>query len=72
MRSLENRISCLEQAHGRHSADSHVIPTLFYPWGLSEDAFEVWRAERLRCDCTPGCPGKRVCVLVPEAEDPPC
>jgi hypothetical protein len=71
MKALENRISRLEQAHGLSQPDGHVIPILFYPGSVTDDTFEPWLAEQLRCDCTPGCPGKRVHLLLPQEGDAP-
>jgi hypothetical protein len=65
MTPLKRRITRLEQAHGLNPADSPVIPIVFYPGSIEDATFAPWLVEQLRCDCAPGCSGKRCMFLLP-------
>jgi hypothetical protein len=75
MSALTSRVNALEARHRRAHppTDAHIIPVVFYPGSIDDDRFELWLAEQLRCDCMPGCLGKRCLFLLPEKvpEDTP-
>ncbi len=71
MKDLERRITRLEGSACVRPTVEHFISVLRYPYGLHEGALQAWLTERCRCDGTPECPGKRIGLLLPEAEPSP-
>jgi hypothetical protein len=66
MKDLERRITRLEGSACVRPTVEHFISVLRYPYGLHEEALQVWHTEQCRCDCTPECSGKRIGWLLPE------